>query len=186
MLFTASPITAPSPCPPPPPPPATRLLPLPGLRTSCCHPHPSPFVSTTHVDRSDRSPPLPPVPSSSHCSARRHIKMLLGLFVSVDLGGGKSTVRRRRRRKSEAGSKHLKGDGARSSQMCTNGHSPPPPHSPPLSIWHMSLRPGASCLSFPVRRRSEWFIKGAEGVPPASSLQLLKRNGRNCRHNVGA
>lgn len=131
VLFTASPITAPSPCPPPPTP-ATRLLPLPGLRTSCCHPHPSPFVSTTHVDRSDRSPPLPPVPSSSHCSARRHIKMLLGLFVSVDLGGGKSTVRRRRRRKSEAGSKHLKGDGARSSQMCTNGHSPPPPPSPPL------------------------------------------------------
>lgn len=117
---------------PPPPHPRHSSAPSARVENQLLPPSPLPVCIRYTRRSSDRSPPLPPVPSSSHCSARRHIKMLLGLFVSVDLGGGKSTVRRRRRRKSEAGSKHLKGDGARSSQMCTNGHSPPPPPSPPL------------------------------------------------------
>ncbi|KAK5876897.1 hypothetical protein CesoFtcFv8_026201 [Champsocephalus esox] len=87
--------------------PPLLLLLLPGLVTSCCHPHPSPL----HMSIS-----LPP--PSRHCPAAcHHIRTLVGLFVSVDLGSEKALGR------SDVGNKHLKGGGTQLSQMWRNRHS---------------------------------------------------------------
>lgn len=113
------------------------LLLLPGLVTSCCHRHPSPLYPPLHMSVFP-SPPPPPFFSLFHCSAATTSRRWWARSSPLTLAA-ESTGRR------DVGSKYLKGGGTQLSQMCRNRQHSVPPVKP------MFLRPGASCLSFPVR-----------------------------------